>query len=141
MAREEVITNSITGRRPVLWTQSQRGTLLILLLIFIVCLTIKATLNRQYIPNPQPPNSPLAENLATRLDPNTATLQELIILPQLGEKRAAAILNYRDHHLATHPGTDAFKNLDDLLRITGIGPAMLETLRPHLKFPTTTPAS
>jgi DNA uptake protein ComE-like DNA-binding protein len=137
MAREEI---SNTGCQPVLWTPSQRRTLLVLILIFILVLMFKAITNRQYIADPQPTQPPLASELADRLDPNTATADELIILPQLGEKRAAEIIAFRQRQLRRNPTTVPFRRPEDLLQITGIGAAMLETLRPHLTFPTTAPA-
>jgi DNA uptake protein ComE-like DNA-binding protein len=77
--------------------------------------------------------------LADRLDPNTASLAELIVLPQMGEKRASEIIAFRDRYQHDHPGEIAFKRLDDLLQIKGIGQAMIQTFSPHLTFPTTQP--
>lgn len=56
---------------------------------------------------------------------NTATLDELQILPGVGESRAKLILEER-----TRRG--GFKSVDDLLVIKGIGEKSLETLKPHL---------
>jgi competence protein ComEA len=50
-----------------------------------------------------------------RLNPNTASLQELIDLPGIGPVLAKRIIDYRDAH-----GT--FKTIDDLVVIQGIGP-------------------
>ena len=121
-----------------LWTPKQRTTLLVLLAIFILLLILKAAFNRQYFPDPLPPQSSLSDQLQDQLDPNTATQAELIVLPQLGEKRVLAILEFRDRQLRRNPTTIPFRRADDLLHVTGIGPAMLETFRPHLKFPAST---
>jgi competence protein ComEA len=56
---------------------------------------------------------------------NTATLDELVALPGVGEKRAQAILDARKER-------GGFKSVDDLLDVRGIGAANLEKLRPHL---------
>jgi len=56
---------------------------------------------------------------------NTATLEELVSVPGIGEKRAQDILDARK-------ARGGFKNVDELLELRGIGPANLEKLRPYL---------
>jgi len=58
---------------------------------------------------------------------NTATLDELVALPGIGEKRAQQILDERK-------ARGGFKSVDDLLELRGIGPANLEKLRPYLSI-------
>ncbi|UCE86355.1 MAG: helix-hairpin-helix domain-containing protein [Deltaproteobacteria bacterium] len=53
---------------------------------------------------------------------NTATLEELQLLPGIGETRARAILSARESR-------GAFKSIDELLEVKGIGPSGLEKLR------------
>ncbi len=55
---------------------------------------------------------------------NTASSVELQLLPGVGEVRAGAILAMRKQR-------GGFKQVDDLLEVKGIGPAMLKRLRPH----------
>jgi hypothetical protein len=142
MAREKVITRSSdAGDLPMVWTPSQRRTLLVIVSVFLMTLLIRAGLNREYVSNPQSPHPPLAERLDARLDPNVATLAELMVLPQLGEKRAGLIVTFRDEYLQRHPSGTAFHSVEDLLQIKGIGPAMVETLRPHLKSAPATKAA
>ncbi len=57
-----------------------------------------------------------------RLDLNKASAGELMALPGIGEKRAQAIIAWRD---ANGP----FCRVDDLEDVRGIGPATLERLR------------
>lgn len=64
------------------------------------------------------------------LDINKATKEELVALPAIGEKTAAAILEYR----TTRQG---FKNLDELKNIKGISDDKLTLLKKYLKLPTT----
>ena len=50
---------------------------------------------------------------------NTATIEQLTELQNIGAVKALAIVEYRDKH-------GAFKSIDDLLRVDGIGMAILE---------------
>jgi competence protein ComEA len=56
---------------------------------------------------------------------NTASVQELQLLPGVGEARARAIVDLRKQR-------GGLKSLDELLDVKGIGDASLEKLRPHL---------
>lgn len=56
---------------------------------------------------------------------NTATPEELQLLPGVGEVRAVAIVARRKER-------GGFKNVDELLDVKGIGEAMLERMRPFV---------
>lgn len=53
---------------------------------------------------------------------NTATISELNSLPGLGEKTAKGIIEYREKH-------GRIKNLDELLKVKGIGKAKLSKIK------------
>ena len=60
-----------------------------------------------------------------RLDLNRATKAELRLLPGLGDTLAQRIVDHRAQH-------GAFARIDDLGRVSGIGPKTLERLRPWI---------
>jgi comEA protein len=55
---------------------------------------------------------------------NTATVEQLSLLPGVGESKAKAIIEFR----AAHP----FKTVDELTNIKGIGPKMIEKMRAYV---------
>ncbi|HEX7120528.1 MAG TPA: helix-hairpin-helix domain-containing protein [Longimicrobiales bacterium] len=63
---------------------------------------------------------------AAPLDLNRATAAELEALPGIGPALAARIVAYRD-------SAGPFTAVDSLTRVRGIGPALLERLRPRLR--------
>ncbi|WP_258298064.1 ComEA family DNA-binding protein [Paenibacillus peoriae] len=58
---------------------------------------------------------------------NTATAAELMELPGVGAKKAEAILNYRNQH-------GAFKRVNDLDHVKGIGAKMLAKMKPYVSL-------
>jgi competence ComEA-like helix-hairpin-helix protein len=116
------------------WTPSQRRGLLVIIAAIALCLTIKLLRNPTTVSDPQPQEGPAASRLASKLDPNTATAAELAAIPELGEKRAQAIVDYREEFSAKHPGQKAYTRATDLERIKGIGLATSENLEAYLKF-------
>lgn len=70
--------------------------------------------------------APLAPD--ERLDPNHASAAELDRLPGVGPSTAAALVRSREED-------GPYRRLDDLLRVRGLGPALLGRIRPHLDLP------
>ncbi|WP_375103732.1 ComEA family DNA-binding protein [Paenibacillus sp. RS8] len=62
-----------------------------------------------------------------KVNVNTAGARELMDLPGIGEKKAQAMIDYRNRE-------GAFRNLSDLGKVKGIGPKMLEKLKPLVVF-------
>jgi competence ComEA-like helix-hairpin-helix protein len=119
----------------VLVTPSQRRGLSFILGILILILSARLLFNRATVPNPQLSESPNANKLANHIDPNTATQAELAEIPELGEKRAESIVEYRRQYLTRYPNHAPFNSPSDLERIPGIGPATVENMTSYLEFP------
>lgn len=64
------------------------------------------------------------EDKPVQIDIRTASKEELILLPGIGEKRAQEIIDHRSRK--------PFKNTDDLLEIKGIGEKTLAKMLPSL---------
>jgi len=124
-----------TNSRQIGWTASQRRALIALLFILLVALGVRLALNRHYVSDPHPPQGTRYEELATRIDPNTADWQTLAAIPTLGEKRAKQIVEYRQRMQAGDPNAIVFHAAADLLRIRGIGRATIDNLQSYLIFP------
>jgi competence protein ComEA len=80
-------------------------------------------------------NSSLNDGVATPpvtqpsfpLSVNAATREQLELLPGVGPALAGRIIEYRD-------GIGGFKSIDELDKVRGIGPALLEKIRPYLSL-------
>ncbi len=57
---------------------------------------------------------------------NTATAEELRLLPGIGEARAQAVLALRKQ-------TGGFKSVDELAQVKGIGSTALDRMRPYVR--------
>ena len=127
-------------RREHLWTANQRGALIAISAVLLAVVVVLYLRNPSYVANPQPDEPPRAAELADRIDPNTADLTTLSALPLLGEKRAKAIIDYREHYHSLKPDEVVYQKPEDLMRVRGIGVNMVDQLRPFLIFPSTLPA-
>ena len=63
------------------------------------------------------------------IDINSATAKEFERLPRIGPQIAGRIVAYREEN-------GAFKRIDDITKVKGIGSKTLERLRPHLTMST-----
>lgn len=71
-----------------------------------------------------PPPKPAATASAP-VDVNTASAEELVVVPGIGKSLAQRIVDFREKN-------GAFASVDDLLKVQGIGEKSLAKLRPHL---------
>ena len=118
-----------------IWTRRQRATLAVIVLILAVAFLVRALRNPARVGDPPPPAGERANQLATRIDPNTADWPAWAALPLIGEKRAREIVAFRENWLDEHPGELPFKKPEDLMRVKGIGKATVAALEPYLVFP------
>jgi comEA protein len=72
----------------------------------------------------QTSSSPDKRRITDIIDINTATKQELISLPGIGEAMAERIIHYREDN-------GKFTSLDDLMKIKGIGKKKLAQITPY----------
>jgi hypothetical protein len=70
-----------------------------------------------------------------RVDPNTATAQELARIPHLGEALAAKIITYREARKSTAKDGIVFRQPADLDNVPDIGKKLIEQFEPFLEFP------
>jgi len=84
---------------------------------------LMATKNVTEVP-PESLATALQEDVPIIIDIRTASLQELVQLPGIGEKRAQDIIAHRE--------TRPFKNVNEIMLIKGIGLKTYEKMRPML---------
>lgn len=65
--------------------------------------------------------SPELSNNSDKININQASKEELITLPNIGEKRAEAIIEYRN--------VNKFENIEDIKNVTGIGDKFFEAMK------------
>ena len=70
---------------------------------------------------------PAANKIEGKLNINTATVNDFMLLPGIGQSKAQAIMTYRD-------SKGKFAKIDDLTNVKGIGRKTLLKLEPYLKL-------
>ena len=117
------------------WSASQRGAMIAILVGITLYLTVRLVIYPAYVSDPQPEHPPREQELADRIDPNTADWQELSALPLIGDKKAQDIVAYREQYMVQNHSSIAFSTVRDLMNIRGIGTATTQQLEPYLIFP------
>jgi Helix-hairpin-helix motif len=117
------------------WTNSQRVVVLAIVCGLLLYISLRYWHDPVYLPDPLPQTGDRSTQVASRLDPNTATTGQLAAIPSIGDKLAATIIDYRQRKQREHPGQTVFTSIYSLMSIRGIGPAKLQTLSEYLTFP------
>jgi hypothetical protein len=125
---------SLRPRPPQVWTASQRRVVLGFVILLLALLAFDFWRNPVDVPDPQPQRGARYEELQDRIDPNVAEMDALSAIPTLGEKRAKALIDYRNEFARYHPVERAFSSPRDLLKVKGFGVAMVANLEPYLTF-------
>lgn len=95
-------------------------TLMVMLLVF--CSALPALAETAAVPKQAAKTA-----LQGKVNINTADASQLTLLPGIGIKTAESIVVYRG-------SVGPFKAVDDLVKVKGIGPKILEKLRPYLSL-------
>lgn len=66
-----------------------------------------------------------AEELMGKININTATAEELILLSGIGEARAADIITYREQN-------GGFRQIEDIMNVSGIGESTFEEIKERI---------
>ncbi len=117
------------------WTRRQRLGLGILASLLLAVLTV------QFIRRPYrlDDHTVLVQGqpvlLPQRVNPNTATQQELARIPHLGDATAMRIITYREARKATAQDGVVFHQAADLDNVPEIGKKLIEQLEPFMEFP------
>lgn len=100
-------------------------------LILILCVIFACRFYCGLICDPQPQTT---QAFALKLNPNTATWQELASLPQIGPVMAKRIVDFRNS--SVRQGNPCpFHTIKDLDQVPGIGERTLLEIGPYLAFP------
>ena len=66
-----------------------------------------------------------SSNTSSKISINTATLEELMTLPGIGESKAKDIINYRESN-------GPFNTIEDITKVTGIGESIFAKIKENI---------
>jgi DNA uptake protein ComE-like DNA-binding protein len=89
------------------WSLRQRRVILAFVVVLLGYLAIQYWREPVDVPDPPLATGARADELANRLNPNTASASMLAAIPQMGEKRAKEIVEYREEFQRGYPGPHA----------------------------------
>lgn len=98
---------------------------IIALIIFTVC--VMGILTFRYFSDCTPILGEVSDNSFKQININSATQEELCMLPGIGKTLASKIIYYRNLH-------GNFNKLEDLDKVDGIGQSVIEKIRDYITF-------
>ena len=110
-------TRPPTPEPPADWTRTAARPFGAAIVLSLCAAAAPAVMSRADDAAPNPPEM--------RIDLNSATRVELMIIPGIGDALASAILEHRAAH-------GPFRALEDLDAVRGIGPRTIEDVRPFM---------
>lgn len=122
-------------QRRRLWTRRDIRALAIVILVAGSAWAGRLAFRPAAIPDPPEPYPPRFNELADRIDPDTADVGALAVLPGIGPAKAQSIDRFRTARRAQDPGSRVFRTADDLTQVHGIGDTIAGNLLPYLYFP------
>ena len=117
------------------WTRANIIACTVLAILVSVFILWQFSGRRHYIGVNVPVEQELVDSVAVTINPNTATVAELSLMPNIGPALAERIVDYRRRYQTDHgPDVFAFTKPEDLQNVKGIGPKIAEKLAPYLCF-------
>jgi len=112
------------------WRHRNLGGLIVLCLLAAAMLGLHGFTQHVSFSRAIPVNRSRVEIASEKINPNVATIASLKRLSGIGPLKARDIVTYRE---AQEPNT--FRSADDLAKVPGIGPSLVERTAPHLALP------
>lgn len=113
------------------WRRGNLAALMALCMAAAVALGAAAAGDRLWVGDALPVDQARVSAVREKIDPNAAPAASLRRLHQVGPARAAAIVQYRQSH-----GPRPFVFAEDLDKVRGIGPGLLQQFQDQLSLPT-----
>ena len=119
-------TNTVKKRRnPFIFTRREYSAVFILALSLVIGVALIGIRDRPNVEVLRADALESTEKIIGAIPINTAGIEELQLLPNIAEGRARAIIADRE---ANGP----YLAVDSLMRIRGIGPGIVESIRPYV---------
>lgn len=118
---QHTLTIAYTGRVDHLFKEKKMKKTLIVLPILVTCIAASGYAAHSVSHHHYHHKTPVVSAHADMLDINQATAEDFAKLKGIGDKKAQAIVDYRETH-------GPFASVDKLTEVKGIGKAMLERI-------------
>ena len=115
-----------------IWPRRRLATLLVLACLAFAAMAFRWSFLRVSFEQYDTVYQQRVDLVSQKVDPNTATIASLRRLPQIGQTRAEAIVEYRS---ASSHKPFPFTRPADLDAVKGLGPGLIEQFKQYLQFP------